>query len=416
MTFPAGFLWGTATSSHQVEGDNRNNDWWAWEQEPGRIYGGQSSGLACDHYRRYLEDIELMAALGYNAYRFSLEWSRIEPESGHFSVAALDYYAQVLEALRARGIEPVVTLHHFTLPLWLARAGGFLNPEAVERFDRYAREVAAALGREVRYWVTINEPMVLATQSYLLGLWPPGHKNLFETLRVARHLLLAHARAYHRLKEVNGEAMVGLAKHLRVVDPGRPGLLDRGVAGLLDYVFNWAFLSGVERGRLPLPFGFNQRMPELLQTQDFLGVNYYTRDIVFFDWRSPGTLFAKMEVAVGRERNDLGWEVYPEGLYRLLKRLQTYGKPILITENGISTGDDLARQRFLLDHLRQVKRALEEGVEVRGYFYWSLLDNFEWAEGYRARFGLVEVDFATQKRSPRPSAHLYGEMVRKNGF
>ncbi|MCL4425092.1 MAG: glycoside hydrolase family 1 protein [Firmicutes bacterium] len=416
MAFPPGFLWGTATSSHQVEGDNRNNDWWEWEEQTGRIYAGQRSGEACDHYHRFLEDIEMMAALGLNAYRFSLEWSRLEPGPDQFSTPAIDHYGEMIAALKARGIEPVVTLHHFTIPRWLKEAGGFLNPEVVSLFDRYTKEVARALGKEVTYWVTINEPMVLATQGFLLGLWPPGHKNLAETLKVARHLLLAHGRSYRRLKEAHPGALVGLAKHYRIIDPLRStSWLDRLSARLLDYIFNWAFTDSAERGRLKVPFGWGQGVNDLAGTQDFMGVNYYSRDMISFDLRSPTTLFARMRVREGSETNDLGWEVYPEGLYRLLMALKRYRKPILITENGISTGDDRQRERFLREHLHQVERALGDGADVRGYFYWSLLDNFEWAEGYRARFGLLEVDFATQERMPRPSARLYGRLAKGYG-
>ena len=419
VRFPPDFYWGTATSAHQVEGGNRN-DWWEWEQRPGKIWGGQKSGRACDQYHRYAQDFAQLQELGFNAHRFSLEWSRIEPEEGRFSEKELLHYRDVIGSCRSHGMEPFVTLHHFTNPLWVARRGGWENPSVVDRFARYVKQAANALADRVVFWITVNEPLVFATQGSLVGTWPPGRRSLAATLRVTENMLKAHAAAYLELKGTSPRAQVGVAKHLRPFDPARPGHRgDRWLARQLDRIFNWLFLDGMESGRVGWPVSgwlrFGGRiLSELKGTQDFVGVNYYSRALVRL-----GTDLAAAAGQVpppGAEVNSLGWEVYPEGLLRVLRQVAVYGKPIYITENGICTEDDAQRVRFIREHLRQVGRAIGEGIPVRGYFYWSSHDNFEWAEGYRARFGLIGVDFATQERTVRDSARFLGEAARRNAL
>ena len=415
--FPEGFLWGAATSSHQVEGNNVNNDWWDWEQLPGKVAHGDKSGDACDQYNRYRQDFEMARDLGHNAHRLSLEWSRIEPEEGRFDQGAIEHYRDVLGTLKSLGIATMVTLHHFTNPRWLAAKGGWLRPEVVGLFERYSRHVAVELGDLVDLWVTINEPMVYATQSFLFGVWPPEKKSVVLAFRVAKNLAKAHGRAYHAIHELlearGMRPLVGIAKNMMVFDPKRPeSRWDRAVASKIDRIFNKSFLDALTTGVMAFPLVRRETDPKLAGTQDFIGVNYYSRTLVGFNIRKPQTLFIDMAVKEDVEKNNLGWEIYPKGIYRILMSVKEYGLPVYITENGIATTDDKQRERFLVSHLREVASAIADGVDVRGYFHWSLVDNFEWKEGFTPRFGLVEVDYKTQARIVRPSARLYSEIIR----
>lgn len=415
--FPEGFLWGAATSSHQVEGNNVNNDWWDWEQLPGKIAHGDKSGDACDQYNRYRQDFAMARDLGHNAHRLSLEWSRIEPAGGRFDRGAIEHYRDVLGTLKSFGMATMVTLHHFTNPRWLAAKGGWARPEVVGLFERYSRHVAEQLGDLVDLWVTINEPMVYATHGFLFGLWPPEKKSIVLAFRVAKNLAKAHSCAYHAIHEVLGargrRPMVGIAKNMMVFDPKNPASrLDRMVAEKLDRVFNWSFLDGLATGVMAFPVVLRETDPKVAKTQDFIGVNYYSRTLAAFCLRKPQMLFMDVSVKEDAEKNSLGWEVYPEGIYRILMSVKEYGLPVYITENGIATTDDRQRERFIVAHLREVARAIADGADVRGYFHWSLIDNFEWKEGFTPRFGLVAVDYKTQARTIRPSARLYSEVIR----
>jgi beta-glucosidase len=353
-------------------------------------------------------------------YRMSVEWARIEPRPGRFDAQALDTYRQMLGALRDAGIEPMVTLHHFTLPEWLAERGGVLADEFPARLARFARAAIDALGDLCALWITINEPNVLAAHAYLLGVWPPANKSPAAALRAHYRLLEGHVAAYRALKEARGDgAKVGLAHHLRIVQPSRSGSRgDRGAAAAFGRVFNEAFAAAVCEGAMyghldPLVRGASGfRVAEARGTQDFFGINYYSRDVVRFSPRHAAEMFVARGVPEGAEVSDLGWEVYPEGLGMLVRTwARRSGLPVYVTENGIADATDDKRGPFLVRHLAEVERAIHDGVDVRGYFHWSLLDNFEWSEGYAPRFGLVEVDYATLERKPRPSAHLYAKIA-----
>ncbi|MCR4401343.1 MAG: glycoside hydrolase family 1 protein [Firmicutes bacterium] len=416
--FPKGFLWGAATSSHQVEGNNVNNDWWDWEQLPGKVARGDKSGDACDHYNRYKRDFEIARDLGHNAHRLSLEWSRIEPDEGRFDRGAIEHYREVLGTLRSFGMATMVTLHHFTNPRWLAAKGGWALAEVVDLFERYSRHVAEQLGELVDFWITVNEPMVYATHGYLLGWWPPEKRSIVLAFRVAKNLARAHGRAYHAIHDVLGARgrtpAVGIAKNMMIFDPKNPGnKLDGVVARKLDRIFNTSFLDALTTGVMDFPLVTRESDRGIAGTQDFIGVNYYSRTLASFSFCKPRTLFMDMSVKEDAEKNSLGWEIYPEGLYRILMRVKGYGLPVYITENGICTDDDRQRERFILLHLREAARAIADGVDVCGYFHWSLMDNFEWKEGFTPRFGLVGVDYKTQKRTIRPSARLYSEVIRE---
>jgi beta-glucosidase len=420
LRFPPSFLFGTATAATQIEGGCTTSDWYAFAEEPGRVRHGDTPAVACDSWNRWRDDIALQRSLGMGAYRMSIEWARVEPRPGGTEQGALDRYREILGGLREAGIEPMVTLHHFTLPQWLARGGGVLAPEFPARFAEFARLAAGALGDVCRLWITTNEPNVMAAQGYLLGAWPPGRRSVPETLRAHYALLEAHVRAYRAVKEVRGDAQVGVAHHLRAATPAHPGSLpDRVAAHTLDRAFNHAFAFAVSEGTLFGPLdallprrGF--RVAEARGTQDFLGVNYYTRDVVRFSPAKAQELFIQRSVGPGAEVSDLGWEIYPPGLGELLRAWgRKTGLPVYVTENGIADAADRKRGRFIARHLAEIARAIADGVDVRGYFHWSLLDNFEWAEGYEPRFGLAAVDYATQTRTLRPSAWEYAQIARE---
>jgi len=388
--FPDRFLFGCATSATQIEGGCRAIDWWQFARERGRIAHGDVPDVACDHWNRVAEDTELLVRLGVGAHRLSIEWGRIEPEVERFDDDALEHYRAELVGLANAGIEPMLTLHHFSLPSWLAARGGVLAPEFPERLAAFARRAARTLGEHVKHWVTINEPNVLVAQGYLLKLWPPGVSDPRLVPRAVWNLRRAHVAAYRAIHELVPNAEVGLAHHMRIATPASNALLDRAAARALDLTFNALFLD--------LP-------------QDFIGLNYYSRDIVSFDASRANELFAERSVPAFAPVSDLGWELYAEGLGVLLRRLEKRGKPLWITENGIADAADTRRASFIRAHLAEVARAIGDGVDVRGYLHWSLLDNFEWAEGYAPRFGLYAVDYATQTRSLRPSGEVYAQII-----
>ncbi len=420
LTFPAGFLWGAATAAHQVEGGSPPNTWAAWEQMPGRIHQNQRAGLACDWWGgRYAEDFDRAAALGHNAHRFSVEWSRIEPERGKFNAEAIAHYADMIAALRARHMEPLLTLHHFTDPLWIAGQGGWLNPDTAHRFARFAQIVAEELGGGVTMWCTVNEPMVYAMQGYLLGRFRPGEGSLGRALRVAEGLLRGHAAAYAAIKEVQPDAQIGLAKHQLSLLARRPSWLHGPARNLLRHVFNRALVEALLTGELR----FLRRtvaVPEARGTLDWIGLNTYYRFVAGFNLLRPRQAFIEQT----RPRHGLlgpagTGEIWPEGVFEQIRWLaERTGKPIYVTEHGVPDADDALRPLVLVRGLRSVWDALNYNFPVKGYFHWTLADNFEWTEGYdpRFRFGLFACDPQTQVRTPRRSAELYGEVCAANAL
>lgn len=419
LRFPEGFLWGSATAAHQVEGQPAESDWWAWEQLPGKTRDGNTAEKACEWWNgRYVEDFDLARAMGHNALRLSVDWARIEPREGQWDQSAIERYREMLLALRNRGIDPMVTLFHFVCPLWLANKGGWTDEATIRRFERFTVRVVESLGDLVSLWCTINEPNVYGTYSYLLGLWPPEKRDIQTAFRVIRHQLVAHAMAYREIHRLQPQARVGLAQHLHLFDPWRPdSALDRLAARAQDYLFNEVVLSPPVDGVLRPPLAMNERIPELVDSQDYVGLNYYSRDMVAFDLRLPAMLFGRRFAKPGAEYSMDGWgEIYPEGLYRLLKRLDRYGKPIYVTETGVPDNDDSKRPRYLVTHLAAIHRALAEGIPVKGLYFWSLVDNFEWKESFAARFGLISLDIATGQRTLTQSGRLFGEIVRSGGI
>jgi beta-glucosidase len=386
--FPASFLFGSSTAAHQVEGGNFNNDWWAWEHAP-HTTCVESSGDAIDQWHRYRDDFALLAGLGQNAHRMSLEWSRIEPAPGEYSGAALEHYRRVLGTLEQHGLTAFVTLHHFTLPRWLAERGGWLAPDAVERFARYVERVAAALGDLMPFAGTINEPQIVALMGYRQGVFPPGLRNPTQFMRVTRRLIVAHRAAVAAVKSGKGDPQAGLCLQLPAFEPARPQdpaclAACAELADAMESVY----------------------LDEL--AGDWVGVQYYTRQRV-----DPAAADGFAPAPPGARLTQMGWEIHPEGLHRAIVSAARSGLPVYVTENGIATADDAQRAGYMRDHLAQVARALADGVDVRGFHYWSAFDNFEWAEGFRPTFGLIGIDREDGlRRVVRPSAHAYGELAR----
>jgi beta-glucosidase len=418
--FPPEFIWGVATSSHQVEGGTANNQWAEWEKR-GRIKSKDCVGLACDWWRNAEQDFDLAQSLGVNALRLSVEWSRIEPEEGTWNGAALTRYRQMLKALHTRGIRPFVTLHHFTNPLWFERKGAFLNKESVPLFQRFTQRVVSALGDLCRDWVTFNEPNVYASLGYFLGEFPPGKKGRFiQAALVTRHLGLAHAAAYRTIHSLQADANVGWAQHYVVFKPRRPEhRIDRWICGFIQRRFNDNFAEGILDGTAPFPLNkFGESLPEVKGTCDFVGINYYSRLRVGLEPKSPKTLFFQITVPPHKPQGDSGIEVpygeaYPQGLRQAVEHFGAFGKPIYILENGVPDRADRIRPWVIESAVNEMRDLLAEGVDLRGYFHWTLTDNFEWGEGWHLRFGLFDLDPRTQKRTPRPSAKLFARLIRE---
>jgi len=418
MSFPSGFLWGTATAAHQVEGDNTNNDWWAWEQEPGRILAGHRSGKACDWWGgRWAEDFDRAAETGQNTHRLSLEWSRIEPSPAVWDDSALDAYRQMLRGALERGLMPMVTLQHFTLPKWLAERGGWLASDVVPSFERFTRKVVSGLMDLVGLWVTINEPFLVAFFGYGSHEFPPGAGSLPKALDALRSLALAHGAAYRAIHELQPGALVGVAHHIRGYVPARAASpLDRQMARIRTRLASETFPRMLTNGRFAALWR-NEHLPGVAGTQDFFGLNYYTVERCAFDLRLPGQLFTRGFYPPGADLSPTGFLANePEGLGRALAWARRFGLPIYVTENGVEDPEDRMRPRYLAAHLRQVWKAVNVGTPVRGYYHWSLVDNFEWERGWTQRFGLWGLDTETQARQRRPSVDFYAEICRANAL
>ncbi len=396
IKFPVGFWWGSATSAHQIEGDN-HNDWSEWEMSPKRIADLRSknldpkdyiSGKACDSYNRYREDFDIAQKLNQNIHSFSIEWSRIEPEEGKFNEEAMQHYVDVVNGLRARGLEPLVKLWHFTNPVWFSQKGGFLNNKSPEYFRRYARYVAENLKNQVKFWATFNEPTTIySTFAYLKGLWPPHKHNPVSYFITNRHFVKAHIVAYQEIKSMSHNVEVGFIENNAYVVIGR-GFLKQIVGKIYNYFRNTRFIKKV------VPYS------------DFIGLNYYNVDRKIF---KNFNILPKQKLIASKN-----WEIYPRGIYDRLKDLRRFDKPLFITENGIPNVTNEERTEFINEHLYWIWRAIQDGVDVRGYLYWSLLDNFEIVDGFPIRFGLVEIDYATFERKIRPSAMEYAKICKSN--
>ena len=409
LAFPANFYWGASTSAHQVEG-GLINDWTEWEKVNAKRLAASAkrefghlpswpkiqsaaadpqnylSGSAADHGHLYQQDFDLARSLDLNAYRFSVDWSRIEPQPGKFSSAGLSFYKKLVIALRKRKIEPFLTLWHWPLPLWLRDRGGWSSKEAASRFASYTEAVVNALKDEVTFWITLNEPQIYAVNSYLRGLWPPQRRNPLAYLTVLNHLIAGHREAYRAIKAIDPSAQVGVAKNNIWFEAYRNRLPNLAIKAVMDWWWNDRFLRKIDK------------------YQDFIGLNHY--------------LHSRINYGLNKNQNqrisDLGWELCPESIDHVLRDLKKYQKPVFITESGLADHQDINRAWFIKEVLKNVHRAIAEGVDVRGYLHWSLIDNFEWDRGFWPRFGLIEVDYQTQKRTIRKSALEYAKVAKNN--
>ncbi len=415
--FPKGFLWGTATAAHQVEGNNTNNNWYKWEQDG---HTANKSGLASDWWGgRWKEDFDRAVETGQNTHRLSVEWSRIQPTPDRWDEEALDRYRTMLQGLRERNIMPMVTLHHFTDPLWLEELGGWETDAVVPLFEKFTRRVVETLKEYCSLWCTINEPNVYALEGYLRKNFPPGKSDLKLGIQVQANMARAHARAYRTIHELQPEARVGYALHFRPQKPARAwSPLDRFMRNVKFEGINMAFPSAISTGVLRSPLGKIQ-VPEAKGTQDYFGLNYYSVDTVAFDLRYHTELFSRTFFPKGTDLADAGMNSNtPEGFFWAFKWVvKTYPSlPILVTENGIEDSADRIRPRYLAQHVHAMWRAVNFNWPVKGYFHWSLVDNFEWERGWTQRFGLWALDPKTQQRTKRPSADLYAEICNENGL
>lgn len=444
-SFPPGFIWGAATSAYQIEGavdeDGRGPSIWdRFSHTPGKTRDGHTGDVACDHYHRYQGDVALMADLGLQAYRFSIAWPRVLPQGrGPLNQAGLDFYRRLADALLERGITPYATLYHWDLPVSLEDSGGWPARDTAYAFAEYAGVVAAALGDRVRHWITINEPWCISMLGYQFGEHAPGRQNMPAAIAASHHALLAHGLGVQAIRAAAPGAEVGIALNFEAAVPASDSPADRDAARYRDGYYNRWFLDPVCGHGYPgdmiadyraagyLPRGMHVVRPGDLSTiatpTDFFAFNYYSR-VVVAAGPQPWHL---REVRLDTPRTAMGWEIYPEGLYKILLRLYShYSLPrILISENGVSYLDPVAadgrvhderRIAFLREHLIACHRAIQAGVPLIGYFQWSLLDNYEWAWGYHQRFGLVHVDFATQQRIPKDSFAWYRDVIAANGL
>lgn len=416
--FPKGFLWGTATASHQVEGSNANNNWSAWEVEEGRIRQGHKAGLACDWWGgRWKEDFDRAAETGQNAHRLSIEWSRVQPRPDIWDEEAIDYYRQMLRGLRQRGMTAMVTLHHFTDPLWLTEMGGWENDQTPAFFEKYVIKIVEALKEYTNLWVTINEPNVYAVMGYFYEYFPPGKSDLKTCYLVLKNMLRGHAAAYHAIHTLQPDASVGIALNYQSFKPAHAWMPVEGwLARFLHNNFNSSFPSTLRNGKFKFAFK-TELIPEAKNTQDYFGLNYYTRSNVALDLTNKKEHFLKLAFPKDARISETGHMAnVPDGFFEAIRYARSFGLPIFITENGIEDHNDDLRPDYLVSHIHQVWRAVNANWPVKGYFHWSLVDNFEWERGWTQRFGLWGLDTETQARIRRTSADIYEAICRENGI
>ncbi|PIT98915.1 MAG: hypothetical protein COT74_11745 [Bdellovibrionales bacterium CG10_big_fil_rev_8_21_14_0_10_45_34] len=441
--FPKEFKWCVATAAYQIEGNNIHSDWWEAENSARNENAGtvapfirraQRSGVATDHWNRIDDDVRLLKDLGVQSYRFSLEWARLEPQNGVWDEAAFEHYDKEIDHLLAAGIEPWVTIHHFTHPAWFMRLGGWASDSSVTYFERFVEKVIHRWGNKIKTWITFNEPNVLLNAQYVGGMFPP-----FLTLKLHRdeslkslksaviNIYKSHASAYrlihsHKTSKKK-KPRVGQAVHLRVFEPwNRFSPYEWLIANrFLDDYFNWSFLDAPETGRISLNMPFLLNIDEAIEglkgTQDFIGFNYYSRDLVKTNW-DPNEPFRLLPHPQG-DLTGMGFEVYPKGFEIVLSKLKTKytGREFLVLENGLDDPEDSKRQKFLVDHLAILQKfSTQEGMNISGYCHWTLMDNFEWIWGFDPKMGLYETNFETFERTPRPSALLYEQIVRTNAL
>lgn len=421
LKFPKDFLWGSATSAYQVEG-GIINEWSEWEKknaprlaEEAKTYWkdwqikkfpeildceNYISGRTAEHYSRYKEDFDLIESGGHNAHRLSLEWSRIEPQDGIFDEKEIEHYRQVLEDLKRRNIKIFLTIWHWTNPLWVAEQGGWENKKTINDFVKYSERLATDFKDLVDFWQPLNEPGTYIGMSYVQGAFPPQVRSFWRANKTFKNLMEAYRQAYKTIKRIKPSAQVGMSHYAVYNIPYKNKFFNRIFIKLIDYFRNWRFLDSID------------------ETNDFIGIQYYhtdNLDINLFDIKFGSSHWGPIKLKNPNEYvSDMNWDIFPEGIYHLIKRAAKYKKPIYITENGLADKFDEKREKFIQDHLFWINKAIQEGVDVRGYFYWSLLDNFEWDKGFWPRFGLIEIDYKTLERKPRKSYYAYRDIIKNS--
>lgn len=422
-------LCGVAMSEYQNSGAGHcpDSNWAEWEKKGTHngfptIHGNQKSGFACDFWNNYKNDIKLVKELGCNAFRLSVEWSIIEPREGEFNQAAIDHYRDLCDELIRNGITPMITLHHFTHPQWFEKKGAFEQEKNIAYFVRFCVRMFEALQDKVKLWCTINEPGPYVFQGYISGVFPPGQSNLPMAATVLKNMLIAHTRVYKKLKSLPGgkDAQIGIVHQYITFEAHSWNLLEAAPCVFMRYIFNDVIMHFLQTGQLfpNIPY-LRTTIPDAPECNDFIGLNFYSHIVIesnilgsLWDLNINKEMFGKPSCFQGEVMTDMPYSVYPEGLYDAIKAVAKLGKPIYITENGVPDECDDRRPLFIKRYLYAMSRAIKEGCDVRGYFYWSLMDNFEWNEGYTKKFGLYEIDFATQKRMLRPGAECYKRAIR----
>lgn len=401
--FPKNFLWGTATAAYQVEG-NIINDWSTDKLDAGK---------ASDHYIKYEEDFKFLKNIDNNVHRLSIEWARIEPEKGKFNLKEVEHYKKVLQSLKDKNIIPMITLHHFTNPTWIAKKGGWANLETIKDFSDFVNFIMDNFSEYTDYWITVNEPNVYAFRSFDSGEWPPYIKDRKKALQVMGNLIKAHAEAYHIIHKKDKDSKVSFSHHIAIMHPqNKFNPIDHIATSFVNNTFNEAFFKSITTGELKISIPGVEGVDEpyndkLKNTLDFIGFNYYTRWMI--NWKGEQKVKDNVEVT------DLNWEIYPQGMYEALELVNKYAKPlnipIYITENGIADEKDTKRSKYIKTHLFEIWKAIQNGINVKGYIYWTLMDNFEWADKYRPKFGLMTID-----RKERESSKIYSDICKNNGI
>ncbi|NEU28645.1 beta-glucosidase [Paenibacillus polymyxa] len=443
FVFPATFMWGTSTSSYQIEGGTNEGGrtpsiWDTFCQIPGKVIEGDCGDVACDHFHRFKEDVQLMKQLGFLHYRFSVAWPRIMPAPGVVSEEGLLFYEHLLDELESVGLIPMLTLYHWDLPQWIEDEGGWTQREIIQHFKMYASVIMDRFGERIKWWNTINEPFCASILGYGTGEHAPGHENWSEAFTAAHHILMCHGIAINLHKEKGLTGKIGITLNMEHVDAASERPEDVAAAARRDGFINRWFAEPLFNGKYPedmvewygtylngLDFVQPGDLELIQQPGDFVGINYYTRSIIRAT--NDASLLQVEQVHMEEPVTDMGWEIHPESLYKLLTRIEkdfSKGLPILITENGAAMKDELVngqiedtgRQRYIEEHLKACHRFIREGGQLKGYFVWSFFDNFEWAWGYSKRFGIVHINYETQERTPKQSALWFKQMMAKNGF
>lgn len=420
LLFPKDFVWGVATSAHQFEGEGSSNQWCEWERL-GHIKSGYRLGKACDWWRNAIPDLDLCVDLGLKAIRVSIDWGRVQPAIGQWDYFALSRYKSLLQSIRERGMRPIVALHHFTHPCWFEERGAFLNHDSAVFFSMFAELVVKELNQECDQWITFNEPNVLAAFGYVFGEFPPGRRNqIAEFARAMAGMHRAHAQAYQRIHDLQPHAQVGIATNWVRFQPATDFAADRLLASVYEGAFNSGSLQYLTNGTVQFPFStLAPEVPEAMGTVDFIGLNVYNRLHV----RSPlneqalktGGLFVPDSLPEGDRCADNSYgEAYPDAIIGAVKEYSKLNVPMYITENGVPDKSDRIRPWLIVQSIKRVHRCIQAGFDLRGYFHWSIVDNFEWSEGWGLRFGLYDLDIRNGKRVARPSAAIYRKIVREN--